>query len=79
MTFGSTSTSGSDPTEDGWVVAGRIPEEFTIVRVQQEERTVRQKPIRGHVAVPLHHAHGRAFEIFGKSNDSTDELLFSFE
>lgn len=71
--------SGSDPTEDGWVVAGRIPEEVTIVRVKQGERIVRQQPVRGHIAVPLHHAHGAAFEIYGRSDDSTDELLFSFD
>ena len=71
--------SGSDLTKDGWVVVGRIPEKFTRVRVKQGERTVHQQPIRGHVVVPLHHAYGAAIEIFGKSDDSSYELLFSFD
>jgi len=71
--------SDTEPVHDGWVVAGRIPEEFASVRITQGEHTVRQQPIRGHVAVPLNHAQGISFEIYGRTDDDAEELLFCFD
>ena len=69
--------SGDDPTTDGWVLIGFIPQHFDIVRVRQGSLVFVQTPIRGHAMIPLDHRHGPQFEIYGQSADVAEELLFT--
>ena len=71
--------SGDNPLQDGWVVAGLIPSKFETVRVRQGDAVMRQSPVHGHIVVPLNHAKGSEFQIYGQAPDDEEVLLYEFE